>query len=143
MPRSKTGLLHTCDLYDQATAAAMPRSNVCLSHHRKETDGQTYTCNRLIHSFAADTCRLRAFNSFQTSLVLSQRHRLTLPCRRQIVEYVYFALAMAVCLILTISALTNCPFLAGFFTLVLLVLTLIYSIVAAILFIIASIGNDA
>ncbi len=66
-----------------------------------------------------------------------------LPCRRQIVEYVYFALAMAVCLILAIAALTNCPFLAGSFTLVLLVLTLIYSIVAAVLFIIASIGNDA
>ncbi|CAL5222903.1 g5332, partial [Coccomyxa viridis] len=62
---------------------------------------------------------------------------------RQIVEYVYFALAMAVCLILAIAALTNCPFLAGFFTLVLLVLTLIYSIVAAVLFLIASIGNDA
>ncbi len=58
-------------------------------------------------------------------------------------EYVYFALAMAVCLILAIAALTNCPFLAGFFTLVLLVLTLIYSIVAAVLFLIASIGNDA
>ena len=67
----------------------------------------------------------------------------TLPCRRQIVEYVFFALAMAVCLILAVSALTNCPFLAGFFTLVLLVLTLIYSIVAAVLFITASIGNDA
>ena len=67
----------------------------------------------------------------------------TLPCRRQIVEYVYFAFAMAVCLFLALSALTNCPFLAGFFTLVLLVLTLIYSIVAAVLFITASIGNDA
>ena len=68
---------------------------------------------------------------------------LTLPYRRQIVEYVYFALAMAVCLVLAVSVLTNCPFLAGFFTLVLLVLTLIYSIIAAVLFIIASIGNDA
>ena len=68
---------------------------------------------------------------------------LTLLCRRQIVEYVYFALAMAVCLTLAISVLTNCPFLASSFTFVLLVLTLIYSIVAAVLYLAASIGNDA
>ena len=51
-------------------------------------------------------------------------------CRRQAVEYVYFALAIAVCLILVIAVLTNCPFLAGFFTLVLIILTLISSIIA-------------
>ena len=49
---------------------------------------------------------------------------------------------MAVCLILVIAVLTNCPFLAGFFTLVLILLTLVYSIIAVILFLIASIGND-
>jgi len=58
------------------------------------------------------------------------------------VEYVYYALAMAVCLNLVIAVLTNCPFLAGFFTLVLIILTLVYSIIAVILFLIASIGND-
>lgn len=62
--------------------------------------------------------------------------------RRQIVEYFYFALAMGVCIGLIIAVATNCPFLAGFLTLVLLVLTVIYGIVAVVLFIVASIGND-
>ena len=49
---------------------------------------------------------------------------------------------MGVCIDLIIAVATNCPFLTGFLTLILLVLTVIYGIVAVVLFIVASIGND-
>ena len=61
---------------------------------------------------------------------------------RQAVEYAYFAVAVVVCLGLMIGVLTNCPFLTGFLTLVLLIVTVVFSIIAAVLFILASIGND-
>ena len=61
---------------------------------------------------------------------------------RQAAEYAYFAVAIAACLGLILGVLTYCPFLTGFLTLVLLLVTVIFSIVAAVLFILASIGND-
>ncbi|EIE18872.1 hypothetical protein COCSUDRAFT_45025 [Coccomyxa subellipsoidea C-169] len=61
---------------------------------------------------------------------------------RQAAEYTYFALAIAVCLGIIFAVLTNCQFAASFFTLVLLILTVVYSIIAVIFFLIASIGND-
>ena len=51
-------------------------------------------------------------------------------------------MAIAACLGLILGVLTNCPFLTGFLTLVLLIVTVVFSIVAAVLFILASIGND-
>lgn len=63
-------------------------------------------------------------------------------CSRQAAEYTYFALAIAVCLGIIFAVLTNCQFAASFFTLVLLILTVVYSIIAVIFFLIASIGND-
>ncbi|KAK9918047.1 hypothetical protein WJX75_000757 [Coccomyxa subellipsoidea] len=62
---------------------------------------------------------------------------------RQAAEYTNFALAIAVCLGIIFAVLTNCQFAASFFTLVLLILTVVYSIVAVIFFLIASVGNDA
>lgn len=62
---------------------------------------------------------------------------------RQAAEYTYFALAIAVVLGIIFAVLTNCQFAAGFFTLVLLILTLVYSIIAIIFFLVASVGNDA
>ncbi len=41
------------------------------------------------------------------------------------------------------AVLTNCQFAAGFFTLVLLIVTVVYSIIAVIFFLVASVGNDA
>ncbi|CAL8463863.1 g3398 [Coccomyxa elongata] len=62
---------------------------------------------------------------------------------RQAAEYTYFALAIAVVLGIIFAVLTNCQFATGFFTLVLLILTVVYSIIAIIFFLVASVGNDA
>ncbi|BDA48981.1 hypothetical protein COCOBI_13-0910 [Coccomyxa sp. Obi] len=62
---------------------------------------------------------------------------------RQAAEYTYFALAIAVVLGIIFAVLTNCQFAAGFFTLALLILTVVYSIIAIIFFLVASVGNDA
>lgn len=62
---------------------------------------------------------------------------------RQAAEYTYFALAIAVVLGIIFAVLTNCQFAAGFFTLVLLILTVVYSIIAVVFFLVASVGNDA
>lgn len=61
---------------------------------------------------------------------------------RQAVEYAYFALAIVVCLGIIFSVVTNCQFGAGFFTTLLLILTVVYSIIAIIFYLVASVGND-
>jgi ABC-type sugar transport system permease subunit len=63
-------------------------------------------------------------------------------CSRQAAEYVYFSLAMAVCLGIIFAVLTNFQFAASAFTLVLLILTVLYSFAAVVFFIVATVGND-
>ena len=63
-------------------------------------------------------------------------------CSRQAAEYVYFALGIVACLGLVFAVLTHCQFAASFFTAVLLVLVVVFTLIALILFAIASIGND-
>jgi hypothetical protein len=58
------------------------------------------------------------------------------------VEYVWFALAMVACLGLIFAIITNCQWAAGFFTLLLGVLCVLFGLMALLLFALASIGND-
>lgn len=55
----------------------------------------------------------------------------------------YLALAMAAVAALALAVLTNCDFAASFFSLVLLVETVLYCLLGLGFFLIASIGNDA
>ena len=61
---------------------------------------------------------------------------------RQAVEYVYFTLAIVACLGLVFAVLTHCQFAASFFTALLLILIVLFTLVAIILYATASIGND-
>lgn len=58
-------------------------------------------------------------------------------------EYAWFALGIVACLGLIFAALTNCQWAAGFFTLLLAVLAVLFGVMALLLFALASIGNDA
>ena len=62
---------------------------------------------------------------------------------RIIGEMAYLALAMAAAAGLALAALSNCDFAASFFTLVLLVETVLYTLLGLVFFLVASIGNDA
>ena len=55
----------------------------------------------------------------------------------------YLALAMAAVVALALAVLTNCDFATSFFSLVLLVETVLYCLLGLVFFLIASIGNDA
>ena len=62
---------------------------------------------------------------------------------RIIGEMCYLALAMAAVAALALAVLTNCDFATSFFSLVLLVETVLYCLLGLVFFLIASIGNDA